>query len=170
MTMSIKELQELMKLMNRHKLVEFNMKDGDFEIQLKSEGEPAAAAPAPLTTVLAAAPVAAAAAPAPPVAAQAPAAAPAPAAPAEAPAPAAPTQIAIKSPMPGTFYRSSSPDKPPFAKVGDDIAKGQVVCMIEAMKLFNELEAEVSGRIVKVLVEDKQPVEFDQVLFLVEPG
>lgn len=77
--------------------------------------------------------------------------------------------ITIKSPMIGTFYRSSSPDKPPFVSVGDEIEKGSVICIIEAMKLFNEIEAEISGKIVKVLVDDSSPVEFDQPLFLVEP-
>ncbi len=77
--------------------------------------------------------------------------------------------IAVKSPMIGTFYRSSSPDTPPFINVGDVIQKGKVVCIIEAMKLFNEIEAEISGRVVKVLVENASPVEYDQELFLVEP-
>lgn len=77
--------------------------------------------------------------------------------------------IEIKSPIVGTFYRSSSPDKPAYMKVGDSVSKGQVVCIVEAMKLFNEIESEVSGTIVKVMVEDAQPVEYDQVLFLVEP-
>jgi acetyl-CoA carboxylase biotin carboxyl carrier protein len=89
-------------------------------------------------------------------------------------APAAPTaksatQVEVKSPIVGTFYRSASPDKPAYAKVGDKIKKGQVVCIVEAMKLFNEIESDVSGTIVKVLVEDAQPVEYDQVLFIVEP-
>lgn len=78
--------------------------------------------------------------------------------------------IEVKSPIVGTFYRSSSPDKPPFAKVGDTIEVGSVVCIVEAMKLFNEIESEVSGKIVKVMVEDASPVEYDQVLFLVEPN
>jgi len=78
--------------------------------------------------------------------------------------------ITIKSPMIGTFYRSSSPDKPSFANVGDEIKKGQTICIIEAMKLFNEIESEFSGKIVKVLVEDSMPVEYDQPLFLVEPN
>ena len=78
--------------------------------------------------------------------------------------------ITIKSSMIGTFYRSSSPDKPPFAEVGSEIKKGDKICIIEAMKLFNEIESEVSGRIVKVLVDDATPVEFDQPLFLVEPA
>jgi acetyl-CoA carboxylase biotin carboxyl carrier protein len=78
--------------------------------------------------------------------------------------------VTIKSPMIGTFYRSSSPDKPAFAQVGDSISKGQVVCLIEAMKLFNDIEAEISGKIVKVLVDDATPVEYDQPLFLVDPA
>lgn len=77
--------------------------------------------------------------------------------------------IDIKSPMIGTFYRSSSPDTPPFISVGDKISKGQTVCIIEAMKLFNEIESEVSGTVVKVMVENATPVEYDQVLFVVEP-
>jgi acetyl-CoA carboxylase biotin carboxyl carrier protein len=77
--------------------------------------------------------------------------------------------VEIKSPMIGTFYRSSSPDTPPFVNVGDKITKGQTVCIIEAMKLFNEIEAEYSGTVVKVMVENSTPVEYDQVLFVVEP-
>lgn len=78
--------------------------------------------------------------------------------------------LEIKSPMVGTFYRSPSPDKPPFIKVGDQIEKGDVVCIVEAMKLFNEIESEVSGKIVKVVSEDAAPVEYDQVLFLIDPN
>ena len=78
--------------------------------------------------------------------------------------------ITIKSPMIGTFYRSSSPDKPSFANVGDDVVEGKVICIIEAMKLFNEIECEVKGKIVKVLVNDATPVEYDQPLFLVDPS
>jgi acetyl-CoA carboxylase biotin carboxyl carrier protein len=78
--------------------------------------------------------------------------------------------IAIKSPMIGTFYRSSSPDKPPFVNVGDEISAGKPVCIIEAMKLFNEIESDIKGRIVKVLVNDATPVEYDQPLFLVDPS
>ena len=77
--------------------------------------------------------------------------------------------LTIKSPMIGTFYRQSGPDKPVFANVGDEIKAGKVICIIEAMKLFNEIESEISGRIVKVLVDDATPVEYDQPLFLVEP-
>ena len=78
--------------------------------------------------------------------------------------------ITIKSPIIGTFYRKSSPDKPTFVEVGSDIVKGDVLCVIEAMKLFNDIESEVSGKIVKILVEDSSPVEFDQPLFLVDPS
>ena len=168
--MSIKELQELMKLIKRNNLVEFNMKDGDFELSIRAESEPGE------TTVQQVMPMAAPAympqAPAQgPAPAAAPAAAPAPAAPAgDAPAADDSKLVPVKSPMVGTFYRSSSPDKPPFVKVGDSIASGDVVCIVEAMKLFNEIEAEVTGKIVKVLVEDAQPIEYDQVLFMVEPG
>lgn len=84
--------------------------------------------------------------------------------------PATATLVTIKSPMIGTFYRSSNPETPSFVSVGDEIKPGKVVCVIEAMKLFNEIESEISGRIVKVLVENATPVEFDQPLFLVEPA
>ena len=95
---------------------------------------------------------------------------------AEAPKAAAPKEdetanyLEIKSPMIGTFYRRAAPDKPEFAKVGDSIGIGDTVCVIEAMKLFNEIESEVTGKIVKVLVDDTSPVEYDQVLFLVDPA
>jgi acetyl-CoA carboxylase biotin carboxyl carrier protein len=78
--------------------------------------------------------------------------------------------VTVKSPMIGTFYRSSSPDKPPFVNVGDDVAPGKVICIIEAMKLFNEIECEIKGKIVKVLVNDATPVEYDQPLFLIDPS
>ena len=109
-----------------------------------------------------------------------PAAAPAAAPPSETPANAdtgksskednTANYLEVKSPMVGTFYRSASPEKPAYVKVGDTIEPGSVVCIVEAMKLFNEIEAEVSGKIVKVLVEDASPVEYDQVLFLVDPN
>ena len=78
--------------------------------------------------------------------------------------------IEVKSPIVGTFYRSASPEKPPYVKVGDSINVGDVVCIVEAMKLFNEIESEVSGKIVKVMVEDASPVEYDQVLYMVDPN
>jgi acetyl-CoA carboxylase biotin carboxyl carrier protein len=106
-------------------------------------------------------------------------AAPAPAAPAKAEAPPAAKEPAaadeshlhvIKSPMIGTFYRSSAPDKPNFVNVGDDVKPGKIICIIEAMKLFNEIECDVTGKIVKVLVDNSSPIEYDQPLFLVEPN
>lgn len=160
--MEYKQIQELLKAVNKSNISELSIKDGDFEITIKQ-----ATAEAPITAIPVAqyqampqvAPVAA------PVAAPAPAPA-APAAPvAEAPAPGGKV---IKSPMIGTFYRSSSPDKPPFVGVGDEIKAGDVVCIVEAMKLFNEIESDLSGRIVKVLVDDGTPVEYDQPLFIVE--
>lgn len=78
--------------------------------------------------------------------------------------------IYVKSPIVGTFYRSSSPDKPAYIKIGDSIGVGDVVCIVEAMKLFNEIESEVSGKVVKIMIEDATPVEYDQVLFLVDPN
>jgi acetyl-CoA carboxylase biotin carboxyl carrier protein len=105
----------------------------------------------------------------PAIAAPAPVAAPAPAAPSAAPA-ADSKLVEIKSPMIGTFYRSPGPDKPSFVEVGSTIKAGDKVCIIEAMKLFNEIESEISGTIVKVLVNDSSPIEFDQPLFLVEPA
>jgi acetyl-CoA carboxylase biotin carboxyl carrier protein len=110
--------------------------------------------------------------PAAPVATPPPAQATTPAAPAtpKAETPAAGNLIEIKSPMIGTFYRTANPDSPPFVSVGDSVSKGQTLCIIEAMKLFNEIESEVSGTIVKVMVENANPVEYDQVLFLVEPN
>jgi acetyl-CoA carboxylase biotin carboxyl carrier protein len=84
--------------------------------------------------------------------------------------PASANTITIKSPMIGTFYRRPSPDKPNFVEIGDEVTTGKVVCIIEAMKLFNEIESEVSGKVVKILVEDSSPVEYDQPLFLVEPN
>ncbi|HEX8332909.1 MAG TPA: acetyl-CoA carboxylase biotin carboxyl carrier protein, partial [Segetibacter sp.] len=90
------------------------------------------------------------------------------------PSPSAPAEggnyVTIKSPMIGTFYRTPSPDKPPFVNVGDEVTVGKPVCIIEAMKLFNEIESEISGKIVKVLAEDASPVEYDQPLFLVDPS
>ncbi|RKD20163.1 acetyl-CoA carboxylase, biotin carboxyl carrier protein [Pelobium manganitolerans] len=165
MGMDIKQIQDLIKFVAKSGVNEVSIEEQDFKITIKTSQEP--------TYVNATIPAAVAAPQiAAPVAQQAPvAAAPAPAA-----SPAAPAgednskYITIKSPMIGTFYRSSSPDKPSFANVGDEISAGQVLCIIEAMKLFNEIESEVSGKIVKVLVENSQPVEYDQPLFLVDPS
>lgn len=149
--MDIKIIQDLVKIINKTNIAEISIEEADFKVTIKQKEDK-------VETVVAA-PVAYA--PAPAVASPAPAPAPA--------APAANT-VTIKSPMIGTFYRSSAPDKPSFVNVGDEVAPGKVVCIVEAMKLFNEIESEVKGKIVKVLVEDASPVEYDQPLFLVEPA
>lgn len=168
--MNYKEITDLIKLINRTDVSEFKIKNKDFELQVRTKhfaGKSSTVNTTPIMQMPMGAPVQAPAAPAP-------SAAPAPAS-ADIPAPATAKDSAvglleIKSPIVGTFYRSSSPDKPPFVKVGDTIEKGGVVCIVEAMKLFNEIESEVSGKIVKVMIEDAQPVEYDQVLFLVDPS
>jgi len=160
--MTFKEIQELIKLVGKSNLTEVKLKKKDFEISIRTKKyrksmQQVMSAPAPMVSMAAA-----------------PAASSAPVAKA-APTPAAPEEdedaglLEVKSPIVGTFYRSSSPDKPAFAKVGDTIAEGDVVCIVEAMKLFNEIESEISGKIVKVMCEDASPVEYDQVLFLVDP-
>ncbi len=160
--MELKEIQELIKFVAKSGVSEVEIEDKGFKISIKT---PAHAQP--LTQVVTVAPQAAQA----PVAAVQAAAPVAEAPPAPAPkAEAAANLITVKSPMIGTFYRSAGPDKPVFASVGDEIKKGQIVCIIEAMKLFNEIESEFSGRVVKVLVDDASPVEYDQPLFLVEPA
>lgn len=159
--MDIKQIQELIKFVHKSGVNEVSIEEKDFKITIKTNQAPTVVN----ATIPAAAPVAA---PAPQAAAPVPAA-PAPATPAAAPVTDDSKYITIKSPMIGTFYRSSSPDKPVFVNVGDEIKTGQVLCIVEAMKLFNEIEAEVSGRIVKVLVDNASPIEYDQPLFLVEP-
>lgn len=159
--MDIKQIQELIKFVSRSGVNEVAIEEKDFKITIKTNQAP--------TVINASVPVQQQ----PVVQAAAPVAAPAPVA--AAPVAAAPkadenaNYVTIKSPMIGTFYRSSSPDKPSFANVGDEIAPGKVLCIVEAMKLFNEIESEISGRIVKVLVDNASPVEYDQPLFLVEP-
>ncbi|MCM5529118.1 acetyl-CoA carboxylase biotin carboxyl carrier protein [Parasegetibacter sp. NRK P23] len=163
--MDFKQIQELIKIVNKSNIGELTIEQQEFKITIKQKEEPVQqmiAAP----QAMYAAPVAQAPAPAP--AAPAPQAG-APAAPVAA-EPKADNLLTIKSPMIGTFYRSPSPDKPSFVQVGDEVAAGKVVCIIEAMKLFNEIESEVKGRIVKILVDDASPVEYDQPLFLVEPA
>lgn len=156
MSMNIKEIQELITFVSNSGVNQVSIEEKDFKITIKANQE---------TTVIQA-PVAAAPAAAPqPVVQAAVQSAEAPEA-----APADANLITVRSPMIGTFYKSPSPDKPAFVNVGDDIAPGQVICIVEAMKLFNEIESEVSGKIVKVLVEDAAPVEYDQPLFLVDPS
>lgn len=162
--MDIKQIQELIKFVHKSGVNEVSIEEKDFKITIKTNQAP--------TVVNATIPAAAPVAMAPQVAAPAPAApiAPAPAAPVANPSADESNYITVKSPMIGTFYRSSSPDKPVFVNVGDEIKPGQVLCIVEAMKLFNEIESEVSGRIVKVLVDNASPIEYDQPLFLVEPA
>ena len=155
--MDIKQIQDLIRFVSKSGVNEVSIEQKDFKITIKTnEAVVHTAAPAPQHITVAAPTAAAPAAiAAPPV--QEPAIA------------AASNYLTIKSPMIGTFYRSATPDKPLYVNVGDEIKTGTVVCIIEAMKLFNEIESEISGRIVKVLVDNASPVEYDQPLFLVEP-
>jgi len=169
--MNFKEIQDLIKLINKTNLTEFKVKDGEFNLSIKKGDDKAIVLQQPVMQYPSAqVPVQ------PNFQAAAPAAPATPEAPAQDAAPASEKKtdtsnyLEVRSPIVGTFYRSSSPENPPFAKVGDTIAKGDVVCIVEAMKLFNEIESEVSGTIVQVMVEDAQPIEYDQVLFLVDPA
>lgn len=162
--MDFKQIQELIKLINKSNIGEVTIEEKGFKLTIKQKEEPAQqimAAPA-ITSAM-------------PVYQQAPAIQASSQTPSTGDKPknaeVLPSNtITIKSPMIGTFYRSSSPGKPVFVEPGDEIVPGKVVCIIEAMKLFNEIESEVKGRIVKILVEDASPVEYDQPLFLVEPN
>ncbi len=154
--MENKEIQKLLDFIAQSTLDEVNIETSELKLSVKRYG----VAPV-IQQVAASAPVAA-----PVAVASAPAAA-APAAPVAA-APAASNRVTIKSPMIGTFYRSATPDSPSFVEVGKDVVKGKTVCIIEAMKLFNEIESEISGKVVEILVENATPVEFDQPLFVVE--
>jgi acetyl-CoA carboxylase biotin carboxyl carrier protein len=157
--MDLKQIHELIKIINKSNIGEISIEDKDGKVTIKQKEEQVVTVAAPAPQVYTTAPQPAAAA----------SAAPAVAAPAKAETPKADNLITIKSPMIGTFYRRTSPDKPVLADVGAEITPGKVVCIIEAMKLFNEIESEVKGTIVKVLVEDASPVEYDQPLFLVQP-
>ena len=173
--MNFKEIQDLIKLINKSNLTEFKMEEGDFKISIRTKkfgktmNQPIIQAQPQMVPVQAA-----------PI--QQPVATPQSSSPngpesatsdnqskPEEAAAESENYIAVKSPIVGTFYRSSSPDKPPYLKVGDSVNVGDVVCIVEAMKLFNEIESEVSGKVVKVMVEDASPVEYDQVLFLIDP-
>ena len=162
--MNLTQIQDLIKFVAKSGVSEVEIEQKDFKITIKTPAgkkevqviaapAPAYAPPAPMP-----------AAPAPAVAAPVPAAAPAPAAGADS------KYVTIKAPMIGTFYRSSGPGKPVFVNVGDEVKPGKTICIIEAMKLFNEIESDVAGKIVKVLVDDAKPVEYDQPLFLVDPS
>lgn len=173
--MDLKEIQNLIKFVARSGAAEVNLETEEFKINIKSESAVQKEAPQPQVISM-------------PQQAAVPAPGQQQAPPAqESPAQAAPKSeeggskeeqpsadddryVTIKSPMIGTFYRRPSPDKDVFVEVGDEVSNGTVVCIIEAMKLFNEIESEVKGKIVKVLVEDQSPVEYDQPLFLVDPA
>jgi acetyl-CoA carboxylase biotin carboxyl carrier protein len=166
--MNFKEIQELIRIVSKSDLAEFKMKEADFEISIKTgksvKNQPMVPSFIP--------PVVPAIIPSNPViyrnGDQAEESSPSKNIQAEN-QDSSKKLLEIKSPMVGTFYRASGPDKPQFVKIGDKIDAGATVCIIEAMKLFNEIESEVKGTIVKVMVEDASPVEYDQVLFLVEP-
>ncbi len=152
--MNLKEIQQLIEIVNGSALDEVIIKEGQTEITLRRNNSKAqgvfTAAPAPAPALQTAQPVALAAAPVPaPVVAS--------------------DLLEVRSPIVGTFYRAASPDSDPFVKVGDKVKNADVLCIIEAMKLMNEIEAEVSGTIVEILVENGQPVEYNQVLFRVKP-
>ncbi len=156
--MDLKQIQDLVKMVNKSTISELTIEEKEFKITIKQKEDKYVTA-APMQQVQAMPAVAA-----PVQAAPAPAAAPA------AASKSADNLLTIKSPMIGTFYRKPGPGKPNFVEEGDEVRDGKVVCIIEAMKLFNEIESEVSGKIVKILVEDSTPVEYDQPLFLVEPA
>ncbi len=164
--MNIKEIQDLIKFVAKAGVTEVEIEQKDFKITIKAAQETERQ-----IVVQAAAPVQQLAAPAPVALPSAvPVAQPDQAAPAAPAADENSNLITVKSPMIGTFYRSPGPDKESFVSVGQNIGKGDTLCIIEAMKLFNEIEAEISGKIVKVLVDDASPVEYDQPLFLVDPA
>ncbi len=158
--MDIKQIHELVKLVNKSNIGELSIEKDGFKITIKQKKEPSQHFGSPMMQVpqMQAATL------------QSQVASTKTSETKEAETPKAENFLTIKSPMIGTFYRQSGPGKPIFASVGDEVEVGQVVCIIEAMKLFNEIESEVSGKIVKVLIEDASPVEFDQPLFLVEPN
>lgn len=159
--MDIKQIQELVKLVNKSNIGELSIEKNDFKITIKQKKQPVQQFVNPVQQI---------AHPQQQALPASQATAPENIKSAEAPAAKTENLLTIKSPMIGTFYRQPGPGKPIFVNVGDEVEEGQVVCIIEAMKLFNEIESEVSGTIVKVLVEDASPVEFDQPLFLVEPA
>ena len=159
--MDIKQIQELVKLINKTNIGEITIEEEGVKITVKQKKDPvqhiiAGGQSGPMYSS------------APPPPQNTPVASPPPQATVETPK--SDNYITIKSPMIGTFYRSPTPDKPSFVNIGDEVAPGKVVCIIEAMKLFNEIESEVKGKIVKVLADDASPVEYDQPLFLVDPS
>ena len=161
--MDIKQIQELVKLINKTNIGEITIEEEGVKITVKQKKDP-------VQQIITGGQSGQVYSPAP---AQQPQYTPPPPQAPQAATPETPktdNYITIKSPMIGTFYRQSGPGKPIFVNVGDEVAPGKVVCIIEAMKLFNEIESEIKGKIVKVLVEDASPVEYDQALFLVDPS
>ena len=165
--MTTKEIKDLIKLVSESAIKEFKLVNDNFELKIRTDKDQGAptyvtSAPSQVAPMAPAVQEHVASSPSAPDSA--------PSAPTDTPADAANANlIEVKSPMVGTFYRSPSPDKDAYVQVGDMIKEGDVVCIIEAMKLFNEIESEVSGRIVKVVSDDASPVEYDQTLFLVDP-
>lgn len=168
--MEFKEIQDLLKLINKSTLTDVEIERQDFKLRVQRRlpenvtynmVQPGQQMVQPAVAVQPAAPVAA-----PP--AQEPAEKKA--AEAAEPAPEKTNYVEFRSPIIGTFYRSAGPESEPYVKVGDSVSTGQVLCIIEAMKLFNEIESEINGKIIKILAENAQPVEYDQPLFLIEPA
>jgi acetyl-CoA carboxylase biotin carboxyl carrier protein len=158
--MDIREIQNLIKFVSKSEVAEVNLKLEGFEIKIKNiGGQTVTYAPQQMVQPQM-------------VATPSPVTAPAPASAETSSAPAEDNSkyITVKSPMIGTFYRASGPGKDPFVSVGDTVSTGSVLCIVEAMKLFNEIESEVSGKIVKILVDDSSPIEYDQPLFLIDPS
>ncbi len=154
--MKTSEIRDLIDFISQSGLNEVNIETKELKLHVKREpDQKVMKSSAPPMLTMQAAPIAAVA--------------PAPAPKQEKPAGVVKKTVDIKSPMIGTFFRSANPDSPPFISVGDKVSKGQTVCIIEAMKLFNEIESEVSGTVVKAMIENSSPVEYDQVLFVVEP-
>lgn len=160
----MKDILELLRFLSKSDFTEVKIEGPEWKLSVRRGGEAPVVVSAPAAPVSVSLPVSAVP-PMPPTAA-----APAPELPRAASSePPKKNIVYIRSPMVGTFYRAPAPDKPPYVQVGDIVQNGQVVCIIEAMKLFNEIQSEVSGKIVRILVENAQPVEYDQPLFEVEP-
>ena len=161
----LQELRELVEFLKANEIAEFDMEQDDLKVRIKFAGEPAAAAPAGGVDYAHLSRLMASATPAAPPAAASPVAA-APSAPAAAPEE---SLHEVKSPIVGTFYESPSPGTPPFVNIGDQVEVGQVLCIVEAMKLMNEIESDVAGEVVKRISASGQPVEYGQPLFAIKP-
>ncbi|MBD2653794.1 acetyl-CoA carboxylase biotin carboxyl carrier protein [Synechocystis sp. FACHB-383] len=154
MAINFTELRELLGVISQSNITEFSLKSGDFEVSVRKDTVAGGVSIAPQAITPPSSPVVSAPAPSPEVA---------------APSPADQKWTAIVSPMVGTFYRAPAPDEPPFVEVGDAVSKGQGVCIIEAMKLMNEIEAEVAGQVMEIVVENGEPVEYGQTLMWIKP-